>query len=112
MTPRKFGRTRGKRISFLKTLAHNLIMKERMQTTDTRAKEIRTRVEKLVTLAKKQDLASLRLLLSRLPKAAAMKLYYEIAPKYQSRSGGYLRITKISLRRKRDAAPQSVIEFV
>ncbi len=112
MTPRKFGRTRGKRISFLKTLAHNLIMSEKMQTTEARASEIRTRVEKLVTLAKKQNLASLRLLLSRLPKESATKLYYEIAPRFQSRKGGYLRITKTALRRKRDAAPQSIIEFV
>ncbi len=112
MTPRKFGRTRGKRISFLKTLAHNLIIAERIQTTEARAKEIRTRVEKLVTLGKKQNLASLRLLLSRLPKEAAMKLYYEIAPKYQSRAGGYLRIIKTPLRRKRDAAPQAIVEFV
>ncbi len=110
--PRKFGKLRGRRISFLKTLANNLIMKERMQTTDARAREMRIIVEKLVTLAKKQNLASLRLLLSRLPKASAMKLYYEIAPKYQTRAGGYLRISKLAKRRKRDAAMQSVIEFV
>lgn len=110
--PRKFGRKRGSRISFLKTLANNLIMKERIQTTDARAREMRIKVEKLVTLAKKQNLASLRLLLSRLPKASAMKLYYEIAPKYQTRAGGYLRINKMAKRRKRDAAMQAVIEFV
>jgi len=110
--PRKFGRLRGRRISFLKTLANNLIMKEKMQTTDARAREMRIIVEKLVTLAKKQNLASLRLLLSRLPNASAMKLYYEIAPKYQNRAGGYLRVSKLAKRRKRDAAMQSVIEFV
>lgn len=110
--PRKFRKLRGPRKSFLKTLANNLIMKEKMQTTDARAREIRVRVEKLVTLAKKQNLASLRLLLSRLPKSSAMKLYYEIAPRYQERAGGYLRITKMANRRKRDAAKQSIIEFV
>ncbi|MBI3046510.1 MAG: 50S ribosomal protein L17 [Candidatus Harrisonbacteria bacterium] len=109
---RKFHRIRGRRKSFLKTLEHNLIMKERVQTTEARAKEIRPLVEQLVTLAKKQQLASLRLLLSRLPKPAALKLYYEIAPKYQGRSGGYLRILKSAARRKRDAAKQAVIEFV
>ena len=87
-------------------------MKDRVQTTDARARELRPLVEKLVTLAKKQNLASLRLLLARLPKEAAMKLYYETAPKYQSRSGGYLRISKMSTRRKRDAAHQAIIEFV
>ncbi len=112
MMPRKFRKLRGKRISFLKGLANNLIMKEKMQTTDARAKEIRVRVEKLVTLAKKQNQASLRLLLARVPKSAAMKLYYEIAPRYQQRAGGYLRITKLGKRRKRDAALQAVVEFV
>lgn len=110
--PRKFRKLRGQRISFLKNMENNLIMKERVQTTDARARELRPLVEKLVTLAKKQNLASLRLLLARLPKEAAMKLYYEIAPKYQARSGGYLRIGKMSVRRKRDAANQAVIEFV
>jgi len=109
---RKFGRIRGRRKAFLKTLAHNLIMKERIQTTEARAKELRPRVEKLVTLAKKQKLASLRLLLARLPKAAATKLYYELASRYQERHGGYLRILKTSHSRKRDAAKKAIIEFV
>src|SRR3989338_5054540 len=109
---RKFHRIRGRRKSFLKTLEHNLIMKERVQTTEARAKEIRPLVERLITLAKKQQLASLRLLLAQLPKSAALKLYYELAPKYQARSGGYLRILKSAVRRKRDAAKQAIIEFV
>lgn len=108
---RKFGRIRGRRKSFLKTLEHNLIMREKIETTQARAKEIRPLVERMVTLAKKQNVASLRLLISKLPKASATKLYYEIAPRYQSRSGGYLRIVKTS-RRMRDAAEQAVIEFV
>ena len=109
---RKFHRITGRRKSFLKTLANNLILKERMQTTEARAKEIRPMVEKMVTLAKKQNLASLRLLLSRLPDASASKLYYEIAPKYKDRKGGYLRILKTAMRRKRDATKMAVIEFV
>jgi len=87
-------------------------MKERIQTTEARAKEIRPQVEKLVTLAKKQNLASLRLLLSRLPKGSATKLYYDVAPRYRDRTGGYLRILKTSIRRKRDSAKQAIIEFV
>ncbi len=109
---RKFGRVRGKRKVFLKTLEHNLIMKEKINTTDARARELRPLVERLVSLAKKQNLASFRLLLSRLPKAAASKLYYEIAPRYQNRPGGYLRILKTAKVRKRDAAKQAIIEFV
>lgn len=109
---RKFGRKKGRRRAFLKVLMHNLIMRERIETTDARAKEIRPRVEKLVTLAKKQNLASLRLLLARLPKESAQKLYYEVAPRYAARKGGYLRIIKTAKRRKRDAARMAVIEFV
>jgi large subunit ribosomal protein L17 len=87
-------------------------MKEKIQTTEARAKEIRPRIEKLLTLAKKQNLASFRLLIARLPKRAANKLYHEIAPRYKDRSGGYLRIFKLASRRKRDAAKQVVIEFI
>ena len=109
---RKFHRIQGRRKAFIKGLENNLIMREKIQTTETRAKEIRPLVEKLVTLAKKQNLASFRLLLSRLPKGAASKLYYDIAPRYKDRKGGYLRILKLAVRRKRDATKQALIEFV
>jgi large subunit ribosomal protein L17 len=109
---RKFHRLRGKRKAFMKGLVQNLIIKEKIQTTETRAKAIRGPAEKMVTLAKKQNLASLRLLLSRLPKKAAMKLYYEVAPRYKERGGGYLRIQKLATRRKRDGAREAIIEFV
>lgn len=109
---RKFHRKRGQRRAFFKGLANNLIMREKIETTSARAKEIRPLVERFVTLAKKQQLAALRLLLSRLPKQAAEKLYFEIAPRYKSRAGGYLRIIKESKFRKRDGAPLSRIEFV
>ncbi len=109
---RKFNRKTGPRRSFLKGLASNLILREKIETTVPRAKEIRPLVEKLLTIAKKQQLAGLRILLSRLPKDAAQKLFYEIAPRYKERAGGYLRITKESKSRKRDSAPLSIIEFV
>ncbi|KKU77207.1 MAG: 50S ribosomal protein L17 [Candidatus Harrisonbacteria bacterium RIFOXYA1_FULL_48_8] len=109
---RKFHRTAGPRRSFVKGLANNLIMKEKMETTISRAKEIRPVVEHLVTLAKKQQLAAFRILLSRLPKQAAQKLYYDIAPRYKTRAGGYLRIIKEAKSRKRDATPLAIIEFV
>src|SRR3989344_5232143 len=102
---RKFHRKTGPRRSFLKGLANNLIMQEKIETTAPRAKETRPLVERLVTIAKKQQLAALRSLLSKLPKQAAQKLFYEIAPRYKDRTGGYLRITKEAKHRKRDAAP-------
>ncbi len=109
---RKFRKTIGARINFIRILANNLIMRERIETTDTRAKEIRPIVEKLVTLAKGKRLADLRVLLSRLPKVSANKLFYELGPKYLDRKGGYLRIIKDSGVRKRDAARKAIVEFV
>lgn len=109
---RKFHRIRGRRKSFLKALENNLILNGKITTTEARAKELRPITEKLVTLAKKQNLASLRLLLAKLPSGAALKLYYELAPKYKDRPGGYLRILKTAVSRKRDAAKQAIIEFV
>jgi len=109
---RKFGRIRGRRKSFLNILMHNLIMENRIQTTEARAKEIKPMVEKLITTAKKNDLSSLRILMKRIPKDSAYKLYHEIAPRYKDRNGGYLRIVKTSDVRKRDGAGQVIIEFV
>jgi large subunit ribosomal protein L17 len=109
---KKFHRKRDQRKALFKTLAHNLIMKGRIKTTTARAKYLRRIVEKLITIAKRQDLHSLRLLISRLNKKAAYKLFYEIAPKYKERNGGYLRIVKIPFRRKKDGAELSFIEFV
>lgn len=109
---RKFRKKIGPRRHFLRILAGNLIMKEKIETTETRAKEIRRLVEKLVTVAKKQTLAHLRLLLRRLPKIAASKLYYELGPRYVERKGGYLRIIKIAGFRKRDGSSSAIVEFV
>ncbi len=109
---RKFHRTKGPRRSFIRILANNLIMKEKITTTEERAKSIRPIVEKMVTIGKKQQLANFRLLLSRLPKQSAEKVYHEIGPRYKERPGGYLRIIKQSRMRKRDGARMAVIEFV
>jgi len=109
---RKFGRKKGPRQAFFKGLAGNLIKKEKITTTEARAKEIRPIVERMVTTAKRQNLAAFRRLLAKLDKASAEKLYYQIAPKYKNRQGGYLRITKLGEYRKRDAGQKATIEFV
>lgn len=109
---RKFHRLKGRRVAFLKGLANNLIMKEKIETTVARAKEIRPIVEEFVTVAKKQQLANFRALIAKLPKSAAQKLFYDIAPRYKERAGGYLRIIKEAKARKRDGAPLAIIEFV
>lgn len=87
-------------------------MKGKIETTEARAKEIKPLIEKAITLAKKNNLASLRLLLSRLSKDSANKIFYELAQKYKDRKSGYLRIMKIGGQRKRDAASMVLIEFV
>ena len=109
---RKFGRRRSQRRHFLEGLANNLIVNEKIQTTLSRARELRPYMEKLVTTARQQTLHALRLLLSRLPRRAALKLYYDIGPRYHGRAGGYLRVVKTSKTRKRDSAEAAVIEFV
>ncbi|MCL4498843.1 MAG: 50S ribosomal protein L17 [Chloroflexi bacterium] len=103
---------KGPRRAFLRILANNLVSHERITTTEARAKEIKSIVERYVTYGKKQDLAGMRLLLQHLPKRAAYKVYNEIAPRYKERRGGYLRITKLAKPRKHDASQMAVIEFV
>jgi large subunit ribosomal protein L17 len=109
---RKFGLKKGRRRSFLRILAGNLISHERMVTTEARAKEIKSMVERYISYGKKQNLAGLRLLLRALPKQAAYKVYNELAPRYKERRGGYLRVVKLAKPRKHDASKMAVIEFV
>jgi large subunit ribosomal protein L17 len=109
---RKFGRKKGQRKAFFKSLISNLILKGKIETTDTRAKSLRSKAEHLVTLAKKQNLASLRILISKISKKPALKLYHDIAPKYADRKGGYTRIIKLGKKRLGDASKISRIEFI
>lgn len=84
-----------------------------MVTTEIRAKEVRSVIEPLVTIAKKQSVSHLRMVLSRLPhKSSAYKLFYEIAPRYADRKGGYVRIIKQGAVRKRDGTRVARMEFV
>jgi large subunit ribosomal protein L17 len=110
---RKFNRLRGDRISFLRNLANDVIRAEKIETTEARAKEVRSIVEKLVTSAKKQDLASRRLLAGRVQNQRIVKkLCDDLAKRYADRKGGYLRIVKLQKVRKRDGVRLSRIEFV
>ena len=97
---------------FLKILANNLILQEKIETTEGRAKKLRPFVERLVSCGKKQGLAAYRVLLKKIPQAAADKIYYELALRYKERPGGYLRILKHSLTRKNDGAKIVTVEFV
>ena len=108
---RKFKRTSSQRKALFKHLAEAIILHEKIVTTTAKAKELSPKIDKLITLAKKQNLASAKLIHSKLSDEAAKKLIKEIAKKYKERNGGYTRIVKIG-ERKNDAAKLSIIEFV
>ncbi len=110
---RKFGRVRKVRTALMNTLALNLIVRGKIKTTEPKAKELRPFIEKLVTSAKKGDLATRRLVISTLAnrRPEVKKLFDVIAPKYKGRSGGYTRVVKLGVRIS-DGAPMAIIEFV
>ncbi|MBS3903559.1 MAG: 50S ribosomal protein L17 [Anaplasmataceae bacterium] len=110
---KKFGKQAARRQTFIRNLVANLVRYEKIETTETRAKVIRPRVERLITIGKKQNLAARRLLVQRLHNEKdAAKIFNDLARRYESRSGGYTRITKIGKSRKRDSASLATIEFV
>jgi large subunit ribosomal protein L17 len=108
---RKFSRKRDQRKALLKELARQLFLREKIKTTEARAKELKRFAEKFVTRAKKADLASRRYLLRFFAKNIVKKLIDEIAPRYKERKGGYTRIIKLS-RRKSDGAKMAIIELL
>jgi large subunit ribosomal protein L17 len=109
---RKLGRPSGHRKMMLRNLTTDLLKYGRIETTETRAKEVRRMAEKMITLAKKNDLAARRLVLAEvLDETTVKNLFEKIAPKYEDRNGGYIRITKVGLRRG-DATPKAVLELV
>lgn len=109
---RKFHRKKGIRKSFIKGLISNLIIYKKIETTEARAKELKRKAEKIITLAKKQNTASFRLLISRIGKKAAEEVFYEVAPKLAKRAGGYTRIIRSPRNRKRDGAKLVIIELI
>ena len=116
MRHRKAGRRLGmptdRRIALMRSMAIALLIHEGITTTESRAKELRRFVERLVTLSKENTVHRRRLALRRLPnKLLVEKLFEVYGPRYQSRPGGYTRIIKMGPR-KGDAAPMARIEFV
>lgn len=108
---RKFSRKTDQRRAFLKSLAANLILKEKIKTTNSRAKETRSLVERLIARAAKSNLAAKRQVLASLPLPAARKLNRELASRFAGRAGGYTRITKIG-RRLSDGAEMVFVELL
>ena len=109
---RKLGKTTDQRMAMLRQQVTDFLDNGRMETTITRAKEIKPLTEKMITLGKKNTLASKRQVLSYDTKEDVVKkLFDEIAPKYEDRNGGYTRIVKTGPRRG-DAAEMCIIELV
>lgn len=108
---KKFSRKTDQRKAFMRSLAANLILQEKIATTTVRAKATASLVEKLITKAKKNDLAAKKNLAAFLPTVAVRKLVAEIAPRFKDRNGGYTRIAKLGPRIK-DGAPMAVVELL
>ena len=109
---RKLGRPTDQRNAMLRNLVTSLLENGRVETTVSRAKEMRCMTEKMITLGKENTLASRRRALSYIMKKSVVyKLFEEIAPKYADRNGGYTRIIKAASRRG-DAAEMAIIELV
>ena len=110
---RKLSRKQGPRLALYKNLTVSVLRYERVQTTEAKAKEIRGRVERMITIAKKGDLAARRAVVAAFPNEPLVvsKLFDEIAPKYADRTSGYTRIVRIG-QRQGDAAEIVQLELI
>ena len=118
MQNRKLGRTADHRKALLRNLATEVILRGKIETTEMKAKELRSVVDGLITTAKKDNLAArrqaaayLRPVTNKAGKTAVQVLFEEVTPKYADRKGGYTRVTKTGIRRG-DQAPMAIIELV
>ena len=109
---RKLGKTTDQRMAMLRQQVTDFLDTGRMETTFTRAKEIGSMAEKMITLGKKKGMANYRQALAFITREdVAKKVFDELAVKYAEREGGYTRVTRIGPRRG-DAAEMPVIELV
>lgn len=110
-TVSKLSRTKSHRKALLMNMANSLFQHESIKTTDTKAMELKRVADRLITLAKRKDLHSMRLAFSFLrDKEIVRKLFNDIGDRYTSINGGYTRVLKIG-RRRGDAAPMALIEL-
>ena len=108
---RKFGRVKKVRKALLKSLIVALVLRNRIKTTESKAKELAKEIAPFITKAKKGGLPNLREISKDLPKATVQKLIKEIGPRFVSRGGGYTRIIKTGEIRN-DGARMCIIEFM
>ena len=109
---RKLGRDSSARKALFRGMLTSFFQYDRIETTEAKAKELRSLADQMITLAKRGDLHARRQVLAYLmDEDVVKKLFDEIAPKYADRQGGYTRVIKLGLR-KGDAAPLALIELV
>ena len=109
---RKLGRTTSHRWAMLRNLLTSFFEHERVKTTDAKAKELRPLAEKIIQWGKRGDLHARRQMLAIIRSRKVVgKVFDSIAPRYQNRVGGYVRILKLGVRRG-DGAPVSIVELV
>ncbi|SET73555.1 LSU ribosomal protein L17P [Oceanobacillus limi] len=115
---RKLGRTTDQRLALLRNLASDLIIHERIETTEAKAKELKSVVEKMITLGKRGDLHARRQAAAFLYEKEAneedtvlQKLFNDVAKRYEDRQGGYTRVLKLG-ERQGDGAKMAIIELV
>jgi large subunit ribosomal protein L17 len=110
---RKLSRKQGPRLALYRNLTVSVLRYERVKTTEAKAKEVRGRVERMITLAKRGDLAARRAVVAEFPNEPLVvnKLFDTIAPKYADRTSGYTRIVRLG-QRQGDAAEIVQLELV
>ncbi|MDD4123175.1 MAG: 50S ribosomal protein L17 [Candidatus Pacebacteria bacterium] len=108
----KLHRKRDQRLALIRNMANHFILQERITTTKAKAKATQRYVEKLITKAKKQNLAAFRIIRSRLPQVATQKVYYDLAKRYETRKGGYTRILKLETTKQKDGSSLVILDLV
>lgn len=108
---RKFSRKSDQRKALLKTLAVSLVLREKIKTTETKAKELASFLGKKISQGRENNLQTRRFLLKFFPSATVKKIIEEISPRYKDRKGGYTRIIRLGAR-KSDGAKMAIIELI
>ncbi len=110
---RKLGRTASHRRALMRNMVTSLFASERIETTTPKAKEVRRVAERMITFARRGDLAARRHVAKTVQKPEVLKkLFDEIAPRFADRPGGYTRVLKLGARRKGDNAERAILELI
>lgn len=108
----KLGRTSDQRRALLRSMVTSFLARERIETTEAKAREVKSTAERMITLAKRGDLHARRQAMAYLlDEDVVKKLFETIGPRYAERAGGYTRVSKVG-NRQGDGAPMAILELV